>query len=133
MANGAEKEKADSTFVDWSDEEEDLDFELNKVLSEPTSRSASDRSTCGVEAITERLAADFDRKLATACENAVDRAELRLRAALESVMRDAAIAAMESVRKQLQPGHRPRLPPVVEETVGEAPATNDGTFVSQAK
>jgi hypothetical protein len=124
MVNGAEKEKtvSDSTFVNWSEDEEDLDVELNKVLSEPIIRSASDRSIDRIEAATERLAADFDRKLATACENAVDRAELRLRAALESVMRDAAIAAMESVRKQLQPGHRPRLPPVAEISAEESDA-----------
>jgi hypothetical protein len=122
MVNGAEKEKtvSDSTFVNWSEDEEDLDVELNKVLSEPIIRSASDRSIDRIEAATERLAADFDRKLATACENAVDRAELRLRAALESVMRDAAIAAMESVRKQLQPGHRPRLSRVAEASAEES-------------
>ena len=122
MANADEK---NSTFVNWSDEEEDLDFELNKVLSEPIIRSASDRSTCGIEAITERLAADFDRKLAEACENAVDRAEARLMATLESVMRDAAIAAMESVRKQLQTGHRPRLSPVVEASASDTCAPHE--------
>jgi|EP00966_Prymnesium_polylepis_P073132 hypothetical protein len=121
MANGAEKEKADSTFVDWSDDD-DLDFQLNKVLSEPTSRSASDRSTDGIEAITERLAADFDRKLTAACEKAVERAETRLRASLESVMRDAALTAMESVRTQLRSGNRTRLPPVAEVSAEESDA-----------
>jgi hypothetical protein len=119
MANADEK---NSTFVNWSDEEEDLDFELNKVLSEPTSRSISDRSADGIEAVAERLAADFDRKLTAACEKAVERAETRLRATLECVLRDAALAAMESVRTQLRSENRTRLPPVAEVSAEESDA-----------
>ena len=119
MANADEK---NSTFVNWSDEEEDLDFELNKVLSEPTSRSISDRSADGIDAVAERLAADFDLKLTAACEKAVERAEKRLRATLECVLRDAALAAMESVRTQLRSENRTRLPPVAEVSAEESDA-----------
>ena len=83
----ASDEAAVKHDFDWSDDE-DLDAALKKELERPVG-TLSHRN----QEATNRFAAEFDRKLQLAVDDAVTRAENRIQDALKRAMISAAMEA----------------------------------------
>ena len=112
MPDRTKQDEADSTFLDWSDEE-DIDEALRREL-EDTSLTP-DRDIARLQAACDKLAVQFQALLEGAVERVVERAEAKITMVLQRSIEQAALSAARTVAQSLADGRQVRLPVVREE------------------